>query len=479
MKRLFSRFLPSYPRALVYMLQSTEYRVGPYLLWYGRTVDFRAVAHRRSLEQTRAARLLLTFFYVGMFLQLAVGATAVYLGVLSKQNLSLFAGLIVALSYPWVGAYLLTVPIIFGRAFIIYPRERRLMARSRRIFSEYPGVVIAVAGSYGKTSMKELLLTVLSEGKKVAATPANKNVASSHAAFAAHLDGDEDILIVEYGEGAPGDVKRFAETTDPDIGIITGIAPAHLDQYGTLEAAARDIFSLADYLKDDHIYINAESPAARDYIKPTHLTYDSSRAADWKISGIRVTAEGTSFTMRRGKQHFSIRSRLLGRHQVGPLALAAALADELGLSKAQIMAGLAKTEAFEHRMQARQLPGDIWIIDDTYNGNIEGMRAGLRLLAELPAKRRIYVTPGLVDQGPEHLPIHQELGKLIAATKPDMVVLMQNSATAPIRQGLDEAGYSGKLLIEDDPLAFYNQIDQFVAAGDVVLLQNDWTDNYI
>ena len=122
--------------------------------------------------------------------------------------------------------------------------------------------------------------------------------------------------------------------------------------------------------------------------------------------------------------------------------------------------------------------GGAWIIDDTYNGNLEGIRAGLELLKDLPAKRRIYVTPGLVDQGVENERVHRTIGGLIASAKPDQVVLMQNSVTSWIMSGLKEANYQGEVTIEAVPLNFYSNLKHFVASGDVVLMQNDWTDNY-
>jgi UDP-N-acetylmuramoyl-tripeptide--D-alanyl-D-alanine ligase len=128
-------------------------------------------------------------------------------------------------------------------------------------------------------------------------------------------------------------------------------------------------------------------------------------------------------------------------------------------------------------MQPYQL-GDAWIIDDTYNGNIEGIRVGTELLKELPGKRKIYVTPGLVDQGAETEAVHEEMGRLIAESKPDMVVLMQHSVTPFIQKGLEAAEYKGEIRIEEDPLNFYNNLSLVVAAGDLVLMQNDWTDNY-
>jgi UDP-N-acetylmuramoyl-tripeptide--D-alanyl-D-alanine ligase len=122
--------------------------------------------------------------------------------------------------------------------------------------------------------------------------------------------------------------------------------------------------------------------------------------------------------------------------------------------------------------------GGAWVIDDTYNGNIEGVRAGLQLLKELPAKRKMYVTPGLVDQGAETERVHLELGRLIAEAAPDMVVLMKNSVADFIQIGLQEGSFEGELRIEENPLKFYTNIAHITAAGDVVLMQNDWTDNY-
>jgi len=118
-----------------------------------------------------------------------------------------------------------------------------------------------------------------------------------------------------------------------------------------------------------------------------------------------------------------------------------------------------------------------WVVDDTYNGNSQGVAAGLEFLKNSGATRRIYVTPGLVEQGSKTLEVHETIGKQIAKSA-DIVVLMQNSVTEHILSGLHKARYNGEIVIVEQPLQFYTNLDQFVAAGDVVLMQNDWTDNY-
>ncbi len=474
---LFALYRPKFATTVVYMLQSTEYQIWPYLRWFWRTSNFSKVMHRQSLVKTRPAKLLLYGLSVGLLIQYIAAVLLAVWGIHDGDGGIPQVAFAIFIITPIVWAHLVILPLLIGRHFLVGPYYKLKIKNSKPIFAKHKGFKIAVAGSYGKTTMKEILLTVLSEGKKVAATPANKNVSISHAIFAAGLYGKEEILIIEYGEGGPGDVARFSKITKPNMAIITGLAPAHLDKYKTLKRAAKDIFSVAGYLKDKNVYVNAESAELLPFTKKRHILYDSKKIDGWRIDNIKVGISGLKFNMKKGRKLFHLSSGLIGRHQVGPLALAVILADKFGLSKAQIEHGIKKIEPFEHRMKPRKVSG-AWLLDDTYNGNIEGMKAGLQLLKELRGKRKIYITPGLVDQGAKSAKIHQGLGKVIAEAKPDIVILMRHSVTPDIEKGLREGNYKGELKIEEDPLSFYVNLDQFIAAGDVVMMQNDWPDQY-
>ncbi len=476
-RRLLSQYGLKYPTTIVYMLQSTEYQTRPYLAWYRRADNFGRVMKRRTLAQTSAARFLRAGMVIGILLQLVIAVFLILFGFSREDLLVQLVGVFVLFTYPQVSARLIILPLWLGKVLITDPKHRKQIKASEQIFLKHSGFKIAVLGSYGKTTMKELLLTVLSEEKKVAATPANKNVAISHAIFASRLKGDEDVLVLEYGEGAPGDIARFASVTHPDIAVITGLAPAHLDQYPSLEAAAQDLFSIKQFVAVKHIFVNSEPQSIRTYLSDEFVEYNANSIGNWKVENVKVSVTGTSFNLTNGKEILELRSGLLGEHQVGPLALVAAISYKLGLTAKSIEAGIAKTAAFEHRLQPRQLHGG-WILDDTYNGNIEGIRAGLKFLATLKAKRKIYVTPGLVDQGEETERVHIEMGELIAQSQPDMVVLMCNSVTDYIKAGIEKANFGGEVRVEENPLDFYNNIEHFIATGDIMLMQNDWTDNY-
>src|SRR5262249_13875822 len=152
-----------------------------------------------------------------------------------------------------------------------------------------------------------------------------------------------------------------------------------------------------------------ESPAVKPFLKKEYKVFNADGALGWKVTAASTGLDGTRFTLKEGTRSVKLKSGLVGRHQIGFLAFAAALGFQLGLSVKQVEAGIAKTKPFEHRMQPYQLNG-AWIVDDTYNGNIEGIRAGTALLRELKAARKIYVTPGLVDQGEETGKVHREAG---------------------------------------------------------------------
>lgn len=463
-------FLPIAPWMWAYMLQISEYESGSFIKWLMSFPNLLKVRQRQTLDLTARAKLTLIISY-------ALWAIGWLVGILVTAYGQIVVGIAAILLAP-IGEILLLVlaNLVLG-SLVVGPIEKREIDRATEKLSGMSATSIAVLGSYGKTTMKEILHTVLSQGKKAVATPGNKNVLISHARWVnKDLAGDEEVLIFEYGEDRPGDIKTLAGFSKPSIAIITGLAPAHMENYGTLDAVARDFGTVQSPEAPIKVFVSGESSelAARLH---GFIPYSRASIEEWKIKLNESSLSGLKFTMERPGRKLNLHSGLIGEHLIGPLALAVHIACLLGLSETEIINGVAHTKPFEHRMQPYQL-GGAWVIDDTYNGNLEGMKAGLRLLKSLPAKRRIYVTPGLVEQGDLKQAVHHELGEAIVAANPDKVVLMKNSTTEYIVNGLEEAGYSGGMEIVTEPLAFYANLEHFVAAGDLVMMQNDWPDNY-
>jgi UDP-N-acetylmuramoyl-tripeptide--D-alanyl-D-alanine ligase len=478
LKSLLSLYSPMLPKYLAYMLQSTEYMAKPYLSWFWRSGDLTQVMKRRTLTFTRPAKLLMFAMAAMCILFVSISSFLLWRVDFNLRTLTAKIATVILICYPLIVAHAVVIPLVLGRIFVINPKQQAFIAKSEIIFNDHTAKKIAVMGSFGKTTMKEMLFTVLSQGLLVSKTPANLNVPISHARWASKLTGKEEVLIIEYGEGAPGDVGRFAAVTHPTHAVITGIAPAHLDQYKTLDAVVTDFASIQNFVPKTNIFANVQSKTyLNNIVESTRYFGSDDGVFGWNISDVKVSIEGTAFVMKKGKEILELKCGLLGEHQVAPVAFSAALGREFGLTKNEVEKGVSLITPHEHRMQPRLLSG-AWIIDDTYNGNLEGAKAGCALLKALPGTRKTYVTPGLVDQGAESERVHKEMGQAIAASSADTVVLMQNSVTEMIVAGLREANFQGKIQIENNPLQFYTSLEQRVAVGDVVLMQNDWTDNY-
>ncbi|PLS81998.1 hypothetical protein CYG49_00340, partial [Candidatus Saccharibacteria bacterium] len=439
---------------------------------------FSNVEKRGSLRVTNKAKGLLVAAYVLQFLPI-IGGVSLYILWLSGQgSMYLMLSGILLLAAPLITKYGLILPLIIGERFIQAPRQRKIIAKTVDQLRQHKAIKIAIAGSYGKTTFREILFIILSNGKRVRATPGNYNTPLGISRFMKSVSGDEEVLIFEFGEYYPGDIAELCNMVQPDLGVITGINEAHLSRFGTIDRTIDTIFELEDFLQKKPLYKNRDNENVQKRISADDpLAYNQSGVNGWEVKDIALLPMSTSFVLQKEDRHILAETGLLGKHVIGPIVAAVSIAESLGLSDAQIQQGIAAITPYEHRMAPR-IVGGATIVDDTYNGNVDGIRAGIEYLKNVQASgRRIYVTPGLVEQGDQTEAIHIEIGRSLAPIA-DIVVLMQNSVTPFIQSGLQEGQFSGELVLIDNPLDFYKNIDHFVAAGDIVLMQNDWTDNY-
>ena len=486
---ILSRYRPRFIRSLLYMLQSCEYNISDYLAWCGRTKDFSRVERRKTLVKTPKVYALYASAYA---ILIALAGLAYYATAFAGPQQRLVILACTMLLAPFILPYAILIPLVSLKA-LQTPFENVLLARARKILARHKGLKIAIAGSFGKTSMREILKAVLSEGlpaapgstaqagKRVASPPFSYNTPLGICRFVNQLGGDEDVLIFELGEYYPGDVKRLCELIDPHVGIITGVNEAHLERFGTLEKTAKTIFELADYLKNKPVYINGENAITRrrtNHNLKNHILYSREGVGECRVLNARSGLSGTSFVLKVGGESSLVESKLLGLHNIGPLVVGAHIARRLGFDKKQIERGMGKTSAFAHRLEPREDKNGVITLDDSYNGNPDGVHAIIDFLASVEGHRRWYVTPGLVEMGSRTADVHREIGRRIAQAQLEKVILITNSVTPYIEQGLCGAGYAGEIIRFNDALQAYAALPHMTAKGDIVLLQNDWPDQY-
>lgn len=474
-KKWLSRYYPRYVRSLVYMLQASEYHVRDYLTWYERVDDFRHVERRKKLIKTDKATLL---FIAGWVLLVIYYWTGLTVFLVNPGFVGFIVGLAIILITPFLVAYSLLAVLFVVNNVIQRPIEYIKIRQTKQALDRHQGIKIAIAGSFGKTTMREILKTVLAEGKRVAAPSHSYNTPLGISDFIKSLLGDEDVLIFELGEYYPEDITKLCNMVKPEWGIITGINEAHLEKFGNLEATSNTIFELAECVGTKPLYVNGENELALNKALSHYIVYSRDGAGEWKVENPRTDLSGTSFTLVREDARLDVHTKLLGLHQIGPLAAAADIASRLGLSPDQIKRGIENIRPFEHRLEPKDDGSGVIILDDSYNGNPDGVRAVIEFLSSLKNHRRFYVTPGLVEMGSRTEAVHREIGALLAQAGIEKVVLIKNSATPFIKEGLKESGYTGEIIWFDDALAAFAALPHMTVKGDVVLLQNDWPDQY-
>ncbi len=474
-KNWLSRYNLRYPRSLVYMLQASEYNIRDYLAWYHKTKNFTRVERRKQFVKTAKGLLLLAIAWAILFFLIG---TAIFILRINIGSLKYILSFLIVLFSPYLLAYGIVIPLLVIRVIIQLPVEYLIINKAKQKLKIHTAVKIGIAGSFGKTTMREILKTVLSEGKKVAAPPHSYNTLLGISQFVKTLKGDEEILVFELGEYYPGDVRKLCDLVQPSMGVITGVNEAHLQKFKTLEQTVKTIYELADYLGKRPVYVNGENELARKNARSGHIVYDRGRIGNWKIENPKTDLTGTSFVLTKNGTRLELKSSLLGLHQIGPLAASAEIALNLGLSFDQIRDGISKTVPFDHRLEPKTDNAGVTTLDDSYNGNPDGVNAVIAFLASLKDCRRFYVTPGLVEMGLRTAEIHKQIGKQLAKAGIEKVILIKNSVTSYIEQGLKEEGYKGEVIWFDDALVAFATLPLLTVKGDVVLLQNDWPDQY-
>ncbi len=474
-KNWLSRYSLQYPQSLIYMLQASEYNIRDYLGWYHKTKKFTYIERRKNFVKNTKGLLLLIIAWLIAFLIVGTVISILWINTSSLKYILVF---LIVFFLPYLLAYGIIIPLLFIKFIVQPPIEYLIINKAKQKLKNHTAFKIGVAGSFGKTTMREILKTVLSEGKKVVAPPHSYNTLLGISRFVETLKGDEEILVFELGEYYPGDIRKLCDLVRPNMGVITGVNEAHLQKFKSLEQTVKTIYELADYLEEKPVYINNENELARKNARSNHIFYDRECVGNWKVKNPKTDLTGTSFILTKDGIRLELKSSLLGLHQIGPLAVSTEIALNLGLSYDQIKRGISKTVPFDHRLELKIDNTGVIILDDSYNGNPDGVRAVIKFLASLNNHRRFYVTPGLVEMGLQTKEIHKQIGKQLAIANIEKVILIKNSVTPYIEQGLKEEGYKGEVIWFDDAFAAFTALPLLTVKNDVVLLQNDWPDQY-
>lgn len=361
--------------------------------------------------------------------------------------------------------------------------DRHYVSDAARILREMPDLtVIGVTGSYGKTSVKYFLNTLLSSKFNVLQTPGNYNTTLGVVrTIREQMKPFHEIFICEMGAREVGDIKEICDLVHPDYGIITSIGPQHLQSFHTVENIIATKFELADAVPaEGKVFLNYDNSYIRGHkIDENVVSYGTAGAAiDYRAYDITVSPNGSTFKMKDAQgEEFEFHTRLVGNHNVQNIAGAIAVAHTLGIPMEKLRYPVKQLESVPHRLQLSRQGGRI-LLDDSYNSNKNGFMAALDTLAMFK-ELRILMTPGMVELGEKQYSENKEVG-VYAADKCDYAVLVGREQTKPIQDGLLEAGFARSRMIVVDTLQEAFQMVNAIPdeKQKVVLIENDLPDNY-
>lgn len=341
--------------------------------------------------------------------------------------------------------------------------------------SEFDPVVIGVAGSNGKTTVKDVLASVLGVRFRVLASPASYNNDIGVPLTLLQLSAEHQVLVVELGTNHPGELAPLARLVRPRFGILTSIGREHMEFFGDLTGVVREQGMLGELLPEHGVlFVNGDTGFVDEFRQRTRarvVVVGTGVDADWRVTRVRLTGTGVCFGLRcrHGEFCTSYRASLPGKHQAVNCAFALAVAAELGITAQEACIGLARCRPSPMRMQLVEA-GEIRILNDAYNANPDSMLAGLRTLVEMPGGgRRIAVLGEMAEQGALAAGVHREVGRAAARLGVGLLIVV-GAGARELAAGAREAGLDRVWECADVDGAV-SVLKRVVRPGDVVLVK--------
>jgi UDP-N-acetylmuramoyl-tripeptide--D-alanyl-D-alanine ligase len=344
--------------------------------------------------------------------------------------------------------------------------------------------VIGITGSYGKSSTKAMLAHILQlHAPTLAASGSINTVMGVTRHIREDLVAGHQYMVVEMGAYGVGSIRALCELTPPAAGIITAVGDAHLERFGSAENILRAKSELAQAIPAGGLLVvNADSPNALRIAEMSTdrrvLLYGERYPGDLatRVENVRFSKSGSTFVLRTADRAYQCVTPLLGRPIIGNLAGAFTLAVALGVDPDVAVASFRTLTPVSNRLELVEDAGVSWI-RDAYNSNQYGFRAALDVAADLPAGRRILVTPGVIELGPQQHPVNRTLSREAAAVC-DFTLVVSDTNRAPFEEGHTEAGRRERLVTVPNRSEAFRWLHDHLQEGDIVILENDLPDLY-
>lgn len=450
---------------------------------------WRALPAKKALVYTQRMRRILG---VGAALAVIVAALLAWALLALPYGVALLGGVVILLGGP-----LLTLPLLIAANWLLKPVEARIqagfVARARAKYTRLAPLTIGVAGSYGKTSTKHILAALLQPAMETLPTPKSYNTLMGVTrTINEYLEPRHRAFVVEMDAYDVGEIAAMCRLVDPTLAIVTSVGPQHLERFGSVARIADALYELVAALPagapaviygGEALSAGLADRAAQAGYRVVRYGLEGEDAGplDVVASDISVDERATRFLWRWPAEGLEQRVAipLLGQHNILNVSAALAAVHLLGLPVDEAARDALRLEPTPHRLQLLPSAGGMTIIDDSYNANPVGVANGLEVLRQIRGRRKILVTPGLVELGAVEEAENRRFGER-AALACDEVILVGARQTLPIAEGLRAGGLAAEHAHVVETLAEVQEtLARIAGPGDVVLFANDLPDTYL
>jgi len=333
-----------------------------------------------------------------------------------------------------------------GKFFIVVDDVLRALGDLAHFWrTRQPAKIVAITGSNGKTTTKEMTAQILSEKFRVLKTEGNLNNLIGLPLMLMKLSPEHDVAVLEMGMSEPGEMRKLKAIADPQVSLITNIGQAHTEFLGNLEGVARAKGELWEGLREnDWIGVNVDDPHVAKLAISARCrkkTFGIIQEADVRAEDVsRPSEKGVRFFLRMGKLKRPVGLAAFGRHNVYNALAAATLAAILGVDVERIVAGLETFQPFPGRGRVIVLRRNVRLLDDSYNANPDSLKATLSAFAEMKGKNRgLLVLGDMLELGPDSEEAHKKAGERIGGMKWAHLFLLGEQA-GHLAEGAKAAG---------------------------------------
>ena len=363
-----------------------------------------------------------------------------------------------------------------GCAMITVEDTRKALGRlAAQYRKDFVLPVVAVGGSNGKTTTKELVASVLKQERATLWSEASFNNDIGVPLTLLRLEKSHQAAVLEVGTNHPGELRPLVEMIQPNYGVITCVGREHLEFFNDVAGVAREEGWLAELLPaGGKLFVNGDDEWTRRAAERTRaqvVRVGVSAGCDWRARAARLDQRGVTFQVDGPAAALSgeYRIHLVGRHQVVNALFAIAIGMELGLGRAAVARGLAECRPSKMRLELGEFNG-VRLLDDAYNANADSMAVALQTLRDFPCKgRRVAVLGDMAELGAHSESAHEEVGRRVAELGVGQLFAVGKMAPVMARAARD-AGLNRVFEFADVETAAA-AVKSFVKAGDVVLLK--------